>query len=253
MQAGDALWKRRMAGAAAGLLMTAVLTMGNTQARAQEDAAKPMSSIPAGETYAVIPLNHILSDQDGNDAVTALRNVLSRARVYYVYTKHAVVIRGTEADVEAARKMLTELDKPHEGYRLTYTITMKDGDKTVETRRYELALDARGRAEIKEGSRIPIVTGTTDVQSGAKSQVQYLDVGLMISAEFDGARLRSKVEESRLSANKSTVGAGDPEVEQTTLNGDTPLAVGKTLTVGMLDLPNSTRQEVVEVTAEPTE
>ncbi|HEU5350073.1 MAG TPA: hypothetical protein VFU55_00635 [Terracidiphilus sp.] len=257
MRTRHELWTRWSAGAAAGLMMTAVLTLGAGTARAQETAVKPMGSIPAGETYAVIPLHHIISDRDGNEVMTALRNVLNRARVYYVSTQHAVAILGTEADMEAARRMLAELDKPHQGYRLTYTITMKDGERTVDTRRYELALDASGHAAIKQGSRVPIVTGTTDAQSAAKSLVQYLDVGLMISVDLDGARLRSKVEESKLSANKSTVGAGDPEVEQTTLSGDTPLAVGKTLTVGSLDLPGTattgTRREVVQVTAEMVE
>jgi len=237
--------------------MAAVLTVGSVTARAQEPTAKPMGSIPAGETYAVIPLKNIKTNQDGNGVMTALRNVLTRAHIYYVSTQNAVAIRGTQEDVDAARKMLAELDKPQMAYRLTYRITVKEGGKTMDTRHFELALDASGRAEMKQGSRVPIVTGTTDAQSGAKPQVQYVDVGLKITAELDGARLRSAVEESRLRENKSSMGAGDPVVEQTVLNGDTPLELGKALTLGTLDVPSTAttvaKQEVVEVTAEPVE
>lgn len=247
------LWRKPVAGAAAGLMMAALLTLASATAQAQETMAKPMGSIPAGETYAVIPLKNINTNQDGSDAVTALRNVLSRAHVYYVYTQQAVAIRGTQEDIEIARTMLAALDKPHQSYRLTYTITEKDGGKTVSTRRFKLALDARGKAEMKQGSRIPIETGTSDAQSGTKSQVQYLDLGMKITAALDGARLRSEVEESKLGGSKSAMGVADPVIEQTVLNGETPLALGKPLTLGTLDLPDSTRQEVVEVTAEPVD
>ncbi|HEU5458358.1 MAG TPA: secretin N-terminal domain-containing protein [Terracidiphilus sp.] len=212
-----------------------------------------MGSIPAGETYAVIPLQNVKSDREGNEVSTALRNVLSRARIYYVSSQHAVTIRGAQADVEAARAMLAALDKPQPAYRLTYVITEKDGGKTTRTRRYEMALDASGRAEMKQGSRIPIVTGAADGQSGAKSNVQYLDVSLTISAELDGARLHSKVAETRLSDSKSGMATGDPVLDQTVLNGDTPLATGRPLLLGSVAVPNSTRVEVVEVTADPVE
>ncbi|HEV2213736.1 MAG TPA: hypothetical protein VGR64_00520, partial [Terracidiphilus sp.] len=120
-------------------------------------------------------------------------------------------------------------------------------------RRIELALDARGHAEMKQGDRIPIVTGSTDAQATSRSQVQYIDVGLMISAAMDGARLRSKVTETHLSGNKSGIGAGDPVLNQTALDGETPLEPGKAMTLGTMDVPNSTRQIMVTVMAEQAE
>ncbi|MGB6975713.1 MAG: hypothetical protein WBD67_13600 [Terracidiphilus sp.] len=237
--------------------MAGLLAAGSATARAQEAMTKPPNSIPAGETFAVIPLSPMTSANEANDLQTALRNTVSRARIYYEFTQRALVFRGTDADLAVARKMVEELNKPQQGYRLTYTITVKNGGKTVNTRHIELALGASGKAEVKQGNRIPIVTGTSDAKSGANTQVQYLDVGLMISAEMDGERLRSKVEETRLSENKSSVGAEDPVVEQTELNGESPLVLGKPLVLGTLDVPaNATtgaRQEVVEVTAEPVE
>lgn len=246
-------WGRLAAGAAALAMMAAVLSAASPRAAAQESMAKEAGSIPAGETFAVIPLKHVKSDRGGNDVCTALRNVLSRARIYYVSSRYAVAIRGTQADVDAARTMLADLDTPHPAYKLLYTITEKDGAKAVSTRRIELALDARGHAEMKQGDRIPIVTGSTDAQSTAKSQVQYIDVGLMISAVMDGARLRSKVTETHLSESKSGMGASDPVLNQTALDGETPLEPGKAMTLGTMDMPNSTRQIMVTVTAEPAE
>jgi type II secretory pathway component GspD/PulD (secretin) len=251
---GMTIWRRRAVTMVAALGLTAVaLTTGGATARTQEPSARTQGSIPAGETFAVIPMKNVSSDQGGNDVVTALRNVLTRAHIYYVYTQHALAIRGTQQDVDTARTMVAKLDKPHVGCRLTYTITVKDGGRTVDTRHFELALDSRGKAEMKQGSRVPIVTGTSDTKSGPNSQVQYLDVGLMITAEMDGAGLRSKVEESKLSGNSAAMGIVDPVVGQTVLIGETPLVAGKTLLLGALDVPNSTRQEVVEVTAQPAE
>ncbi|HUX45786.1 MAG TPA: hypothetical protein VMV57_13640 [Terracidiphilus sp.] len=237
-------------GVLAGLgMVAAVLMMGSLTARAQEPTAKAPNSIPAGETYAVIPLKNIKNNQEGNDVMTALRNMLGRARIYYVYTQNAVAIRGTQADLDVARKMLAELDKSPKSYRLTYTLTLRDGGKTVDTRRFMLLVEEGDRMELKRGERVPIVTGT-DAKSAMSPEVQYVDIGVSISAMLDGGRLRSKVEETSMAETKSSLGLQDPVIHQTVLQQVVPLVVGKPLLVGTLDLPNSTRQEEVTVTAE---
>jgi hypothetical protein len=251
---GMEIWRRRAVTMVAVLgMMAAVLMTGGTRAQAQGPTAKPMGSIPAGETYVLIQLNPMTSQNEANDLQTAMRNVLYRTRIYFDYSQHAMAIVGTEEDVETARRMVAELDKPQVAYRLSYTIAVKDGDRMLETRKYSMTVDNRGRAEMKQGRRVPIAMTTTDAKSSANAQVQYLDVGLAITAELDGARLRSKVQETKLSGSKSVMGVADPVVEQTELNGNTLLVVGKPLVLGTLDVPNSTRQEVVEVTVEPVE
>jgi hypothetical protein len=86
--------------------------------------------------------------------------------------------------------------------------------------------------------------------------VQYLDVGLSIEAtpsgEADGVKLRSKVEQSSLADEKSSVGQQDPVVRQTLLDGTSTLALGKPLVLGSLDIPGSTRHQEIEVIAELT-
>jgi hypothetical protein len=98
---------------------------------------------------------------------------------------------------------------------------------------------------------VPIVTGTTEgASAGQNSQVQYLDVGLHIEASLEGTRLRTKVEQSRVADEKSGLGAQDPIVRQTVLDGTSSLTQGKPLVLGSLDIPESTRREEIEVVAE---
>jgi hypothetical protein len=99
------------------------------------------------------------------------------------------------------------------------------------------------------------VTGTLEAGSStANTQVQYLDVGLNIDASLEeyagGVRLRSKIEQSNVAEEKSGMGAQDPVIRQTMLEGTSPLIEGKPLILGTLDLPGSTRHQEVAVVSE---
>jgi hypothetical protein len=100
---------------------------------------------------------------------------------------------------------------------------------------------------------VPIVTGVSgDTATG--TQVQYIDVGLSIEASadgyLDGVRLHSKVEQTNLADEKSGIGAQDPIVRQTVLDGASTMVPGKPLILGSLDLPGATRKQEIEVVAE---
>ena len=100
-----------------------------------------------------------------------------------------------------------------------------------------------------------VVTGTIDAARATPgTQVQYVDVGLSIEASVDGyadgLRLRTKVEQSSLAEEKSGMGAQDPVIRQTVLEGTSTLALGKPLVLGSMDLPGSTRKQDIEVVAE---
>jgi hypothetical protein len=86
------------------------------------------------------------------------------------------------------------------------------------------------------------------------TQVQYVDVGLNIEASLDGSldslQLRSKVEQTGLAEEKSGVGAQDPVIQQTVLDGLSALVPGKPQILGSFDVPGNTRHEEVEVVAE---
>ena len=92
---------------------------------------------------------------------------------------------------------------------------------------------------------MPIVTGSITEGTSTKSQVTYLDIGLNFDATLDefvnGVRLRTKVEQLSVAEEKSGVGAQDPIIRQTTLEGASFLTLGKPLMLGSLDIPDSTR------------
>jgi hypothetical protein len=84
--------------------------------------------------------------------------------------------------------------------------------------------------------------------------VTYIDIGQEIEASLDGyldgVRLRTKVVQSSIAEDKPAVGVQDPVIRQTTLEGTSNLVQGKSLVLGSLDVPGSTRHQEVEVVSE---
>jgi type II secretory pathway component GspD/PulD (secretin) len=195
------------------------------------------------------------SQHDANDIVTDLRNMLPRAKVYYVQAQGAMSIEGSAADLDAAQKMVSEIDRPRKTYRLTYSLTEMDGDKAVGTQKVSLiALDSGEKTDFKQGSKVPIVTGSTTEDNSTNTQVQYEDVGLSIEAAVDGSpdslRLRTKVTQSSVPDDRATGSASDPAIRQTMVEAAATLVPGKPLVIGSLDIPGSTRREEISVVSE---
>ncbi len=240
------------------VLATAIQLSVNARAQAQSD--KPAEVAPA-ETKAAEPkppqvrktffLEYAKQQNDLNDIQTDLRNMLTRARIYGVPSQSAISVSGSAEDVQTAQQIISELDRPKKVYRLTYTITLFDDGKRTGSQRFSLIVPADGRSDLKQGVKVPVVTGSTDAGSStSNTQVQYLDVGLKIEAILSGTSLHTKVEQSSLAEEKSGMGAQDPIVRQTVLEGVSTLTQGKPVVLGSLDLPGSTRREEIEVTAE---
>jgi hypothetical protein len=109
------------------------------------------------------------------------------------------------------------------------------------------------RTTMKQGSKIPVATGTVSENGSPSTQTQftYLDIGLNFDATLDesvnGVRLRSKAEQSSLGADKTIAGVTEPVVRQTVLEGTSILTPGKPLILGSLDIPDSTRRLDIEV------
>ena len=230
-----------------------VLTFFTIGASAQ---TQPGENKPAPEIYQTFYLSNITQQRDANDIQTDLRNMLPHARMYYVDSQNAISIRGTAEDIQTAQKILSEVDRARKVYRLTYSIIESDDDKTVGTRRISLVVLSGGRTELKQGSRVPIVTGTTDAaSSSANTQVQYADVGITIEASLEtsenGVHLRTRIEQSSVADEKSSAAAQDPVIHQTSLEGVSSLVAGKPLALGSIDIPGTTHREEIEVVAEP--
>ena len=153
------------------------------------------------------------------------------------------------------QKMLDELDRPKKTYRLTYTISEMDGGKRIGSQRYAMVLTSGQRTLMKQGSKVPVVTGTNNKDSGTmENMVSYLDIGMIFDATLEesanGVSLRSKVEQLSLAEEKSGLGVQDPVVRQTSMEGTSFLVPGKPLVLGSVDIPGSTRHLDVEVVME---
>jgi type II secretory pathway component GspD/PulD (secretin) len=226
------------------------LSLTGTAVRAQtEDAAAKPNSNPTQVFY----LNNISNDKEAGEVVTTVRNMLdARDKVFFVYAQNALFIQAPPDQLLLAKKLVDDLDRPRRTYRLTYTITEVDDGKRVGTQHYSMVLVSGQRTTMKQGSKIPVATGSYE-SAGATTQTQftYLDVGLNFDATLDesvnGVRLRSKAEQSSLGSDKLIAGISEPVVRQAVLEGTSILTPGKPLILGSLDIPDSTRRMDIEV------
>jgi hypothetical protein len=205
------------------------------------------------DIYQTLYLTNLTQQSDANEVVTDLRNMLPNAKLYYVPSQSAFSIRASAEEIALAQKILADLDKTKKIYRLTYTMTERDGGKTIGVQHFSIIVASGSRTDFKQGSRVPIGVGSRSSAS-SNLDVQYLDVGQEIDASLDGyldgVRLRTKVVQSSIAEDKSGVGTQDPVIRQTTLEGTSTLVQGKPLVLGSLDIPGSTRQQEVEVVSE---
>ncbi len=185
----------------------------------------------------------------------ALRNAMPRASVYLNPSAQIISINASASDVTLAQKIVTEMDQPLRTYRLTYILTQIEDGKRAGSQHFELVVASGEHANMKQGTRVPIVTGSFNKDSNAKeNQVQYMDIGLGIDTKVegfqDGVKVMSKVEESSIGDEHSSFGGEDPIVHQTELNATSTLPLGKPVVLGSLDVPGTTHRLEVEVTAE---
>jgi type II secretory pathway component GspD/PulD (secretin) len=249
----DAAAPRAFSPALAFVALTLVSLSTCAVAHAQSADIKATGVKPDTETYQTLYLTNLTQQNDFNDIQTALRNMLPKAHLYGMSSQNAISIRATPEDIQIAQKIVSDLDHSKKLYRLTYTINESDSGKHTGAQSFTLIVASGGKTTFKQGSRVPIVTGVNgDPATG--TQVQYMDVGLNIEASadgyMDGLRLRSKVEQTNVADEKSGVGTQDPIVRQTVLDDTTTLAPGKTLILGSLEIPGSTRKQEIAVVAE---
>jgi hypothetical protein len=205
------------------------------------------------EIYQTLYLTNLTQPNDANEIVTDLRNMLPNAKLYYVASQGAISLRGSAEEIALAQKILSDLDKTKKIYRLTYTMTEKDGGKIIGLQHFSIIIASGSRTDFKLGSRVPVAT-RSPTSENSPSDITYLDVGQEIDASLDGyldgVRLRSKVVQSGIAEDKSLVGTESPVIRQTTLEGTSTLVQGKPLVLGSLDVPGSTRHQEVEVVSE---
>lgn len=193
---------------------------------------------------------------EANEIFTALRNLLDpHDKLVLLPSQNAMSVSASPDQLLLVQKILNDLDRPKKAYRLTYTISEMDSGKRIGVQHFSMIVAGGGRTTLKNGSRVPVVTGSYNPGTPTQnSQVTYIDVGLNIDASLDelanGARLRSKVEQSSVAEERSGMGTQDPVVRQTVFEGTSFLSPGKPLVVGSADISGSTRHLDVEVVME---
>jgi hypothetical protein len=234
------LWVVAVTLAAACCGMNAV-----AQTQAADTKASP-------DIYQTIYLTNLTQENDANELITDLRNMLTKDKLYYVPSQGAISFRGSAEDLALVQKILSDLDKTKKIYRLTYTMTERDGGKTIGVQHFSIIVASGSRTVAKQGSRVPIPVNTN--LASPTSEITYLDVGQEIEASLDGyldgVRLRTKVVQSSIAEDKSGVGAQVPIIRQTTFEGTSTLVQGKPLVLGSVDVAGSTRHQEVEVVSE---
>ncbi len=202
---------------------------------------RAQSNLPtanAEDSFHLFPLSAATSGYEANDIQTALRNMTPRAKVYYVPSEGAFVVRANPTDMQLIETIIADLDKPRAMYRLTYTLAETGADGQTKTEHETVMLAAHGETVLRQGVRVPLVTGTSS-KGDQGSEVQYIDLGLRIEASLEGLgqglRLHTKVERSSIADQKSTV-PPDPEIRQVTLDERSPIMEGKSFSIGTLDL-----------------
>ena len=235
--------------AGAGLAMTAMLMA--PRAQAQETEPRSAAAKPEAEQVQTFFLKNITQTNDLNDIQTDLRNILHRASIYGIPSQGAITIRATPEDLQTAEKLLAEIDRPKKVYRVTFTITESDAGRKIRTQHYAMILAGDLKSYFKQGNRVPIVTGTIDKDtSSPMTQIQYLDVGVNIEAAVSGVALHTKIEESSVSDEKSNVAIQDPLLRQTALEGTSTFVPGKSVALGSIDIPGTTRHQDIEFVAD---
>ncbi|MGC1460921.1 MAG: secretin N-terminal domain-containing protein [Terracidiphilus sp.] len=244
-------WRRRRVSVLLGLALTAMLFVPIAGAQTQADEQKTAEQKPSADIFEVFYLANATQQNNLNDIQTDLRNMLPKAKIYGVQSQNAISIRGSAEDLAEAQKLISELDQPRKIYRITYAITEMDGGKREGDHHFTLIVASGGKTTLKQGSRIPIVTGSFDTgSSNSNTQFQYQDVGLDLEASVEGENLHSKVEQTSTAEEKSGVRVQDPIVRQTVLDGMSNLTPGKPVALGSLDVPRGTQHLEIEVASE---
>ena len=232
------------------LALTITMPMALLQSHAQSNAQ---------QTYPIhsYQLHYATSQSEQNEILTAIRNVgAPNVKIFLVPSQSQIVVSGTPEQNEQIVELLHMLDVPAPLYRLTYIFTETDGGKRIGAQQYSMVLAPSQRMQLKEGDKVPVMTGSLDKDTGGVSkQTTYLDVGFSFEATVtpygsDGVRLQSKVERSAIAQEKTSVLAEDPLIRQSMINGVVNLTLNKPQHLGNIDVIGSPRQLQVDALVE---
>ncbi len=241
-------------------LATSPLALAPTAVAAaqnQTPASAARAAADAPTEVKVFHLSNAVNQNDANEVLIALRNILyPSAKMFLVTWQNSIVVEAPSSQLALAQDLVAKLDRPRKTYRLTFTIATVEDGKRTNVRRLSMTAAAGQRTVLKQGRKVPVVTGSYNVESQAShSENTYLDVGMNLDATLNeagsGLLLHSKIERSSLASETSGLGTQDPIVEQTVLDGSSLITPGKPFKLGSLDIPGTAQHLEIEAIAEP--
>jgi type II secretory pathway component GspD/PulD (secretin) len=234
-----------------------------TDCRKQSNRTQQVDCSQAHYQLRTVFLHNAEQQNDANEILVAVRNMFDPGiRVYLLASHNAITIGSYPEDLDRIEAYIRTLDIPRPTYRLTYTLTDFEGDKRVGTQHDTIVLVAGQRMTFKQGSKIPVATGsynngaTAGSAAGAQTQFTYLDVGMNVDATLTevagGGILKTKIEQSSVGPEPAVIaGVAEPIIRQTVLEGTPTLVSGKPLTLGSIDIVGSTHRLEITVLLEP--
>lgn len=243
------------------VMVACAMGAGMAHAQVSHDTgaeAGAKAEVQGQRSYETLYLNGAMTDNEAVDVLVDLRNMLPQAKVYFVQPQRAISLYGSAEDIALAKQVLAGVNRAMKSYRLTYTLTETGGGQAAATRRVSMLVASGGSAEVKQGTRVPVMTGSSDPGNKTQNdQVQYLDVGLQIKAKLEGGqghvRLQTALADSAVGSEQTN--PPDPLILQTSMDVTVTLEAGKTVSLGSLDIPangrSGARHMTIEVTAEP--
>jgi len=222
----------------------------------EQKAPRVAQCASTADNVHVFYLRNVTQQMEANELYTALRQLLPpEVKSFFVPNQLAIEICAQPDQIALAQKIVNDLDRAKSNYRVTYTVVEIQGAKRLGAHQYSLIVTPGQESTLKQGSRVPIVTGRLDAAQNQQTQMSYVDIGMNFQATIDataaGIRLRTAVEQSSVVEEKSGVASQDPVIRQTTFKGTSYLVAGKTLKLGTLDLPDTDRHLELEVAMEP--
>ena len=229
------------------------------QAQTITSAPMPRPCSPASiETVHSFVIKNASQPSEANEMYTALRNLLPPDnKSYLVPSQNMIFLCGTPDQIALAQKMMNEMDKPKKTYRLSYDVAEMEGTRKINSQRYSIVAIAGQTTTLKQGSKVPVATGSYSASGavGVQTQFTYVDVGMNFIVSVDelanGVRLSSSVEQSGVAEDAASNSTHQPVIRQTSLKGSSFLTPGKPMMLGSLDLPGSAHRLDIQVTLEP--
>jgi len=231
--------------------LTAALTLVLAASSALAQTDQPQYPI---HTYY---LKYATTQNEQNEILTAIRNLADPSiKIFLVPSQSQIVVRASPEQNERITEVLKTLDVPAPLYRLTYIFTETDNGKRIGLQQYSMVVASGQRTQLKEGDKVPVMTGSTDKDSGSVTkQTTYTNVGFDFDATVtmygpDGVLLKTKVERSAIAQEKTSVLAEDPLIRQSTIEGTVNLTLNKPQHLGNIDVIGSSRQLQIDALVE---